>query len=106
MSCSSAGSLVVVSASISTLRPGAIVDRVLVGGARRDELPVERPLIGVLEALAGVGLRRRVQDARELEIPELEQSAGLLDEVVRVTLRVLLDRSCRLGLRLEHLLQG
>src|SRR5712671_1954146 len=88
------------------LLPGAIVDGIFVGGARRDKLPVERPLIGMLEALTGVGLRRRVEDARELEVLELQQAAGLLDEIVRVALGVLLDRLCRLGFRLEHLLQG
>src|SRR6266446_2353515 len=88
-----------------TLPPGAIVDRVLVGGAGRNELPAERPLIGVLEALARVGLGRRVQDAREVEVLQLEQPARLLDEVVRVALGGLLDRPCRLGFRLEHLLQ-
>src|SRR5882672_3007385 len=60
--------------------PSAVVDRVLVGGARGNELPAQGPLISVLEALAGVGLRRRVEDAGEIQVLQLEQSAGLLDE--------------------------
>src|SRR5262245_1935344 len=47
------------------LLPRPIVHRVLIGGAGCDEVPAQRPAIGVVEALARVGLRRRIEDARE-----------------------------------------
>src|SRR5436190_7229893 len=93
------------SGSVPESLPGAVIDRVLVGGAGRHEAPVARPLVGVLEALAGVGFGGRVEDAREPQVLHLQQAARFLDEVVRILLRILLDRPRRLGLRFEHLAQ-
>src|SRR5437773_6941282 len=87
------------------LLPGAVVDRVFVGRAGGHEAPVARPLVGMLEALAGVGLGRGVQDARELEILQFQHAAGFLDEIVRVLRRVLVDRARRFGFGQEHLVQ-
>src|SRR2546422_7098031 len=40
------------------LLPGAVVDGVLVGGAGHRHVPLDRPVEGVVEPLASVGLRR------------------------------------------------
>ena len=77
------------------LLPGAVVDGVLVGRAGGNQAPVAGPFVGVLEALARVGLGRGVEDSRELEILQLDQAAGLFDEIVGVLRRVLLDRLVR-----------
>src|SRR5712691_3016332 len=53
------------------LRPGAVVDGVVVGGAGHGHVPLHRPGVGVLEALAGVGLRSGVEQ------PPRGQLAGL-----------------------------
>src|SRR5258707_14016798 len=65
------------------LLPGPVVDRVLEGRAGFDQSPAERPLVGVVEALARIGLGRRVQDARDPEILGVEQPTRFLDEVAR-----------------------
>src|SRR5256885_4130260 len=43
-------------------------------------------------ALARVGLGRRVEDARDLEVLGLEQPSRLVDEVARMLAGVLVDR--------------
>src|SRR6266850_3165129 len=93
------------SGSVPELFPGAIVHRVLEGGARHGHVPLHRPVVGVVVALAGIGLRRAVQQAPGLELFGLEETAGLADEVVNVGPRILLDLLDRARLRAEHLLQ-
>src|SRR5690348_9366703 len=68
--------------------PGAVVDRSLEGRPRLDQAPAQCPLIGVIEALAGIGLGRRVDYARELEIFRVQQAACFLDQVARVLARI------------------
>src|SRR5690348_9204400 len=71
------------SGSVPESGPGAIVDGVLVGRARHGHVPLHRPAVGVVPALARVGLRRAVQEAPGLQLLGLEQAAGLACEVVR-----------------------
>src|SRR5690348_12011639 len=85
------------------LLPSAIVDGVLIGGSRHGHVPFHGPVVGVLEALARIGLRRRVQQAPSLELARLEQPARLADEVMDERRRVLLDEIDRPRLRAEHL---
>src|SRR3989441_11023121 len=59
------------------LLPGAVVDGVLVGGAGHRHVPLDRPVIGVVEALASVGLRRGVKQAPGLQLVGLEEPSGL-----------------------------
>src|SRR6266850_626326 len=87
---------------VRDLLPGAIVDRVLEGRARLHQAPAQSPLIGVVEALARVGLGRRVEYARNLEFPGVEQPARLLDQVARMLARIPVDRIGRARLRAEH----
>src|SRR6266446_1493866 len=68
--------------------PGAVVDRVLEGRARLHQAPAHGPLVGVVEALARVGLGRRVEDARNLEVFGLEQPSRLLDECDSISTRM------------------
>ena len=56
------------------LFPGAIVDRGLVGGAGRHEAPAKCPLVIVVEAVARIRHRRRVENARELEVLQVAAS--------------------------------
>src|SRR5204862_3730273 len=86
----------------SYLLPGAVVDRVLEGRARLHQAPAQGPLVGMVEAFAGVGLGRRVEDARNLEVFGLEQPSRLLDEVARVLARVAVDRIGGARLGAEH----
>src|SRR5437764_12557090 len=65
----------------SYLLPGAVVDRVLEGRARLHQAPAQGPLVGMVEAFAGVGLGRRVEDARNLQVFGLEQPSRLLAAV-------------------------
>src|SRR6266705_1214127 len=88
-----------------SLLPGAVVDGVLVGRAGHRHAPFDRPSVGVLPALARVGLRRGVQQAPGLELVGLEQPAGLADEVVDEGRRVFFDELDRPRLRAEHLLE-
>src|SRR5919201_3344087 len=87
------------------LMPGAIVHRVLVGGARHGHVPLHGPPVGVVPTLARVGLRRSVKQAPGLKLFGLEEAAGLADEVVDVRARVLLDFLHRPCLRAEHFLE-
>src|SRR5437899_1408754 len=87
------------------LGPGAIVDRVLVGGARSSQTPSERPLVGMIEPFAGVRLGRRIQYARKLEISGLELATSLVEQVMRILRGVLSDRLRGLSLGIEHLSQ-
>src|SRR5438093_10149201 len=84
------------------LLPGAVVDRVLEGRARLHQAPAQGPLVGVIEALARVGLGRRVKDARDLEVLGVEQPSRLLDEVARMLAGVLVDGIGRARLGAEH----
>ncbi len=61
----------------SALLPRPVVDDGLIGGARHRHVPLDRPVVGVVEALARVGLRRGVQQAPGLELVRLQQPAGL-----------------------------
>src|SRR5713101_4410959 len=87
---------------VRNLLPGAIVDRVLEGRPRLHQPPPQGPLVGVVEALAGIGLGRRVEDARNLEVFALEQPTRFLDEVARMLAGVLVDRIGRAGFGPEH----
>src|SRR6266508_895261 len=84
------------------LLPGAVVDRALECGPRRNQTPAEGPLVGVIEALARIRLGRRVQKAGHLELLFIEQPARLLDQVTGVAPRVLVDRVGRAGFGPEH----
>src|SRR5258708_13770159 len=85
--------------------PSAVVDGVLVGRAGGHAARDARPLIRVLEALLGIGLGRGVEDARELQILQLEHAARFLHQVVRVLRRVLVDGARGFALGEEHLVQ-
>src|SRR5437879_13592857 len=74
------------------LLPGPVVHGVLEGRARLHQAPAQGPLVGVIEALARVGLGRCVQYARDLELLGVEQAARFLDQVARVLARVAVDR--------------
>src|SRR6266436_5501122 len=100
---SSSGSFCDVAIAACHLLPGPVVDRVLVGGAGRNETPAERPLIVVVEAVARVRRRRGVQQSRQLEVFEFNQAAGLLEQVVGVFFGVLVDRGGGARLGPEHL---
>src|ERR1700693_1265788 len=80
------------------LLPRPVVDRVLLGRAGRHQAPAERPLVIVVEALARIGSGRRIEDAPEPEVGEIDRAARLLDEIMRVSRRALVDR--RGGMRL------
>src|SRR5882672_6034994 len=82
--------------------PGPVVHRVLEGRARLHQSPAERPLVGVVEALARVGLGRGVQDARHLQLLGVEQPARLLDQVARVLARIAVYRLGGARLGAEH----
>src|SRR6266545_7237618 len=91
---------------LQKLLPGAVVDRVFKSRSGFDQSPTQSPLISVIEALAGVGLGRRVEDARNLELLGVEQPARLLDQVARVLARILVDRIGGPRLCLEHRGEG
>src|SRR2546430_13140628 len=57
----------------------------------------DRPVVGVVEALARIGLRGRVQQAPGLEFVRLQQAAGFADEIVDEGCRVLDRKSTRLN---------
>src|SRR6266513_6194945 len=61
------------------LLPGPVVHGALESGARLDQSPPQGPLVGVVEALAGVGFGRSIQKAGQLELLFIEQPARLLD---------------------------
>src|SRR5438309_7411439 len=84
------------------LLPGPVVHGALESGARLDQSPSQGPLVGVIEALAGVGLGRRIQKAGQLELLFVEQAARFLDQVTGVAPGVLVDRLGRAGFRPEH----
>src|SRR2546422_2454663 len=86
----------------AALLPGPVVYRALESGARLDQTPTQGPLVGVIEALAGIGLGRRVQKAGHFEILFIEQPARLLDQVTGVAPGVLVDRLGRARLGPEH----
>src|SRR5207248_9894820 len=54
------------------LLPGAVVDGVFVRGPWHGHVPLHSPIVSVIEALAGVGLRWSVQQAPGLEFLGLE----------------------------------
>src|SRR5437899_341651 len=84
------------------LLPGPIIYGVLEGRARLHQAPAQGPLVGVIEALARVGLGRRIEDARYLELFGVEQPSRLLDQVARVLAGVLVDRIGGARFRAEH----
>src|SRR6266511_4794599 len=84
------------------LLPGAVVDRALECGPRRNQTPAQGPLISVIEALAGIRLGRRVQKAGHLELLFIEQPTGFLDQVTGMPPGILVDRLGRAGFRPEH----
>src|SRR6266446_4832245 len=86
----------------AALLPGPVVYRALESGARLDQAPTQGPLVGVIEALAGIRLGRRVQKAGHFEILFIEQPARLLDQVTGVAPGVLVDRLGRARLGPEH----
>src|SRR5437879_10086888 len=86
----------------AALLPGPVVYRALESGARLDQAPTQGPLVGVIEALAGIGLGRRVQEAGHFEILFIEQPARLLDQVTGVAPGVLVDRLGRAQIGRAH----
>src|SRR6267154_164230 len=84
------------------LLPGAIVDCAFEGRPGLDQPPSQRPLVGVIEALAGIGLGRRVQKAGHLELPFVEQPARFIDRVAGVAPWVLVYRLGCAGFGSEH----
>src|SRR2546422_3752870 len=109
LSCECARLMPSASVRIKSVRreslPGAVIDGVLVGGAGHRHVPLDRPVVGVVEPLARVGLRRGVQQAPGLELLGLQEAAGLADEIVDERRRVFLDELDRPRLRAEHLLE-
>src|SRR5262245_27246561 len=85
------------------LLPRAVVDDALVGGAGHHHVPLDRPVVGIGPALAGIGLRRGMEQAPVLEILRFQQAAGLADEVVDVGRGILLEVLHGARLRPEHL---
>src|SRR5689334_19870855 len=71
--------------------PGAVVDGILVSRVRHGHVPLHRPAVGVVPALARVGRRRAVQQAPVLDLFGLEEAAGLAREVVQIGARILLQ---------------
>src|SRR5260221_14272207 len=65
----------------ASLLPGAVVDDLLIGGARHHHVPLHRPVVGVVEALASIRLRRSMQQTPGLKLVRLKQTAGLADEI-------------------------
>jgi hypothetical protein len=61
---------------IATTTPGAIIDRILIGGSRHHHVPLDRPVVGVVEPLEGVRLRRGVKEAPGRQLMGLQQAAG------------------------------
>src|SRR5258708_19920241 len=55
------------------LPPGAVVDGVFVGGAGHRHVPLHGPVVGIVEALARVRLRRGVKQAPDLELVRLPE---------------------------------
>src|SRR6266704_6959130 len=86
----------------AALLPGPVVYRALESGARLDQAPTQGPLVGVIEALAGIGLGRRVQKAGHLELLFVEQPTRFIDQVAGVAPWVLVDRLGRAGFGSEH----
>src|SRR5262249_38268801 len=72
--------------------PLPIVDSILVSSARHRHVPLDGPVIGVVEALPGVGLRRGVKEAPRLKLVGFQEAAGLGDEIVDEWRRVPLDQ--------------
>ena len=64
------------------LRPSPVIDGVLVGRSRHRHVPLHRPVVFVVESLARVGLRGRMQEPPGLEVLRVEQTSGFRDEVV------------------------
>src|SRR5262245_51562180 len=93
-------------ATESALLPRPIVNRVLVGGAGGHQVPTQRPLVGMVEALARIRLGRGIEEARQLQIPGPQQAARLLDQVMGVLARILVDRLGGCGLGAAHLAKG
>src|SRR5207302_2885039 len=86
----------------AALRPGAIVDCVLVGGARFRQTPSERPLVSVVEPFPRVRLRRSIEYARQLEIAGFEFATSLIEQVMCILRGILSDHLSGLGLGIEH----
>src|SRR6266446_9214983 len=68
--------------ALPTLLPRPVIDGVLVGSAGHRHIPLDGPVIGVVEPLAGIGLRRGVEKAPRLELVGLQEAIGLGDEIV------------------------
>src|SRR5438045_4981210 len=93
------------SGSVPELLPSPVVDGVLVRRAGHGHVPLHRPAIGVVPALARIGRDRSVQEPPVLEFLGLEEAAGLAHQVMHVRPRILLEHLDRTRLRAEHLLQ-
>src|SRR5258708_3954580 len=74
------------------LLPRPVVHGVLISGARHRHVPLDRPVVGVVEPLAGIGLRRGMKQTPSLKLVRLQQAAGLRDEIVDEGCRVLFDQ--------------
>src|SRR5258706_4229605 len=89
----------------ATLLPSAIGHHVLIGRAGRNQAPAQGPLIIVVEAVARIGHRRRVQHPRQLEVSRRKCVAGFFENVMRIFRRILVDRLGGARLGSEHLCQ-
>src|SRR5947199_4753514 len=85
--------------------PRAVVDGVLVGGAGHGHVPLHRPAVRVVPALARVRRRRAVEEAPVLDFFRLEDAAGLAREVMEVGTRILLQLLASARLGAEELLE-
>src|SRR5262245_10128726 len=76
---------------LASFLPSTIVDRILVGRAGRHQVPPERPLVVVVEALTRVRGRRRIEDAGKLEVLELDRTTRLREQIVGILPGILVD---------------
>src|SRR5438105_1180052 len=84
------------------LLPRPVVDGGLVGGAGGDQAVRDCPVVGVLEALAGVGLGVGVEDAPGVDVGRVDEAFGLLYQVVEVGRWVAVQEVGGAAFRPEH----
>ena len=98
--CRSVGPDFALAVSRSSL-PGAVVDGILVGRSAHRHVPLDRPVIGVLETLARIRRHRGIEQAPGLQFVRLQEAAGLCDQIVDVRCGVLFEDLDRPVLRPE-----
>src|ERR1700758_1697695 len=85
------------------LLPSAVVDYRLIGRTRRHQVRIaQHPLVGVLEALPGIGSWRRIQEAPGLKFVRLQQPSRFCNEVMGVLGWVGVDHGRCLSLGAKH----